>query len=188
MAGQLDITDDQKFQVEGATLRAFYCPGHTTDHMALVLEEEDAMLTGDNVLGHGTAVFEDLSLYLDSLRRMGQQFCGRAYPGHGAVVVDGKERIEGYIRHRQQREEEVLEILRDTEIEMYATKAVIEQGLSIAKTPRDLVKIIYKDVPENLHDPAEKGVIQILQKLLKEGKVTELDEGGGWRFSARSAV
>ena len=40
------------------------------------------MFTGDNVLGHGTAVFEDLTVYLDSLSRMREQFRGRAYPGH----------------------------------------------------------------------------------------------------------
>lgn len=50
--------------------------------MAFVLEEENAMFTGDNVLGHGTAVFEDLAMYLDSLSRMREQFDGRAYPGH----------------------------------------------------------------------------------------------------------
>src|ERR1700761_4680376 len=32
---QAVIKDGQKFVVDGATLRAFHCPGHTTDHMAL---------------------------------------------------------------------------------------------------------------------------------------------------------
>lgn len=81
-SGQKPIHDGQIFETEGAKLRAFHCPGHTTDHMAFVLEEEDAMFTGDNVLGHGTAVFEDLAVYLDSLSRMREQFHGRAYPGH----------------------------------------------------------------------------------------------------------
>lgn len=81
-SGQSPIHDGQIFEAEGAKLRAFHCPGHTTDHMAFILEEEDAMFTGDNVLGHGTAVFEDLTVYLDSLSRMRGQFHGRAYPGH----------------------------------------------------------------------------------------------------------
>ena len=81
-SGQKPIHDRQTFKTEGAKLRAFHCPGHTTDHMAFVLEEENAMFTGDNVLGHGTAVFEDLAVYLDSLSRMREQFYGRAYPGH----------------------------------------------------------------------------------------------------------
>ena len=81
-SGQSPIYDGQIFEAEGATLRAFYCPGHTMDHMSFVLDEENAIFTGDNVLGHGTAVFEDLTWYLDSLLRMRGQFHGRAYPGH----------------------------------------------------------------------------------------------------------
>ena len=161
-AGQLDITDGQLFITEGTTLRAFYCPGHTVDHMAMILQEEDAMFTGDNVLGQGTSVFEDLSLYLDSLRRMEKQFSGRAYPGHGPVIVDGRAKIQEYIKHRQQREDEVLELLRDA---------------GEPRTARDLVKVIYKDVPENLHDAAERGMVQILEKLLKEGKVKRTEDG-----------
>ena len=41
-----------------------------------MLEEEDPMFTGDNELGQGTAVFEDVSLYLDSFQRMEKQFGG----------------------------------------------------------------------------------------------------------------
>lgn len=154
-------------------MRTFYCPGHTVDHMALVLEEEDAMFTGDNVLGQGTAVFEDLPLYLDSLQRMEKQFGGRAYPGHGPVIADGRSKIEEYIKHRQQREEEVLKVLRDA---------------GAPRTARDLVKIIYKDVPENLHDAAERGVVQILEKLRKEGKVEKTDDGKWQIVPAKQSI
>jgi endoribonuclease LACTB2 len=46
--GQMDIKDGQAFSVEGATLMAFHAPGHTVDHMVFILEEEDAMFTGDS--------------------------------------------------------------------------------------------------------------------------------------------
>lgn len=178
--GQLDIIDGQLFQAEGATLRAFHCPGHTTDHMALILEEEDAMFTGDNVLGHGTAVFEDLTLYLNSLQRMRQQFHGRAYPAHGPVLSNGPNKIEEYIRHRHQREEEILHALHNAEG---------GDRQETAYTPRDLVRVIYKDVPVELHDAAEKGVVQVLRKLQGENRVAECGEGGGkWRVENKSTL
>ena len=46
--GQKDIKDGQVFQVEGATLKAVYTPGHAVDHMSFVLREEDAIFTGDS--------------------------------------------------------------------------------------------------------------------------------------------
>ena len=184
-AGQLDIANGQVFQTEGATLRAFHCPGHTVDHMALVLEEEDAMFTGDNVLGQGTAVFEDLTLYLDSLQRMEKQFGGRAYPGHGPVITDGRAKIKQYIRHRQQREEEVLKVLQDAAKEANGEEPGGHEGKPVrpgaARTAREIVEIIYKDVPVSLHDAAERGVVQILEKLLAEGKV-EKTEDGKWQI------
>ncbi|KAL9615568.1 MAG: hypothetical protein Q9167_000081 [Letrouitia subvulpina] len=165
-AGQEPIEDGQIFQVKGAQLRAVYCPGHTADHMALVLKEEDAMFTGDNVLGHGTAVFEDLELYLRSLERMRGEFSGRAYPGHSTVIEDGRQRILEYIKHRQQREREVI--------------SALEHAREAGKTPMELVKAIYKDVPEDLYEAAAKGVLQILQKLSREGKVVQRESDERW--------
>ncbi|KAI1435865.1 metallo-beta-lactamase superfamily protein [Xylaria sp. CBS 124048] len=174
-AGQLEIADGQTFEVEGATLTAIHTPGHTTDHMVLVFREEDSLFTGDNVLGHGTAVFEDLGIYLRSLAKMEELVSGRGYPGHGPVVPEARAKIAEYISHRHQRELQVIETLG------YAKEMSETTGDSNTWTPMELVKVIYRDVPESLHVPASHGVVQILHKLQSEDRAFP-DQKGGWRL------
>ncbi|KAL5121146.1 hypothetical protein ACEQ8H_000997 [Pleosporales sp. CAS-2024a] len=175
--GWLDIGHGQKFETEGASLRAYHCPGHTQDHMAFVLEEEDAMFTADNVLGQGTAVFEDLGAYMTSLDGMSKQFKGRAYPGHGPVIEHGPAKIVEYMQHRKQREHQVLHVLsRD------------KDGGGGGWSSMDIVKIIYKDYPESLWEPAERGILQILDKLHKEGKVAYDKASKTWALSGKSSL
>ncbi|KAF7715798.1 Uncharacterized protein PECH_005966 [Penicillium ucsense] len=177
------IVDGQVFGVEGATLKALFTPGHTEDHMAFVLEEEDAMFTGDNVLGHGTAVFENLRTYLVSLHRMRERVRGRGYPGHGAVVENAPARIQEYIQHRQQREDEVIRVLRYGQLEVPSgrSSADIEPESRRAWTPLQLVQKIYVGVPETLHLPASHGISLVLEKLQEEGKTVQ-EESGAWRL------
>ncbi|KUJ14739.1 metallo-beta-lactamase domain-containing protein [Mollisia scopiformis] len=183
-AGQQDIQDGQIFQVDGASLRAVFSPGHTQDHMSFVLEEEDAMFTGDNVLGAGTAVFEDLATYLNSLEIMRGKFQGRAYPGHGPVIEEGPAKILEYILHRKQREEQVVQILKSKS----SNTAESQNSEPDEWASMDIVKIIYKDVPENLHVPAHGGVMQVLRKLETEEKVVQHPKSEKWRIKDRAAL
>lgn len=180
-AGQLGITDGQIFEVDGAALAAVHTPGHTTDHIAFVFREEDALFTGDNVLGHGTAVFEDLGIYLHSLAKMEPLVSGRAYPGHGPVLPEARAKIAEYISHRHQRELQVIETLGSAN---KVSPASGDGSPTNTWTPMELVKVIYHDVPEELHIPASYGVILILQKLLAEEKAV-LEQGDRWRLKER---
>ncbi|KAF2857815.1 Metallo-hydrolase/oxidoreductase [Piedraia hortae CBS 480.64] len=156
------MTDGQVFRTQSATLRAVHCPGHTADHTALMLEEEDAMFTGDAVLGHGTAVFEDLVAYLRGLNKLEKQFVGRAYPAHGSVIEDGPGKVREYLTHRREREEQILQVL-DT---------------NKRQTSGEIVGTVYRNYPKNLHAAAEGGVTQVLEKLENEGRVVR--EEGRW--------
>ncbi|KAL6923824.1 hypothetical protein ACHAPO_011370 [Fusarium lateritium] len=178
--GQLDIKHGQRFEVEGATLTAVYTPGHTSDHVVFVFKEEDAMFTADNVLGQGTAVFEDLVTYIRSLEEMKSLFKGRAYPGHGPVIENGPAKIAEYISHRRQREEQVIRTLKTGpgDVETNDPASWSEW------TAMELVEVIYKDVPRDLYPAACGGVLQILGKLEGEGRVAH--DGEKWRMVADS--
>ncbi|TVY34620.1 Endoribonuclease [Lachnellula subtilissima] len=183
--GWLDIEEGQRFSVDGASLRAVHSPGHAKDHMVLVLEEEDAMFTGDNVLGQGTAVFEDLGTYLKSLEKMKDAFQGRAYPGHGPVIEDGPSKILEYIKHRKQREDQVIQVLKSSRS---SPEVAAQAGEPDEWTSMEIVKIIYKDVPESLHLPANGGVLQVLRKLEEEEKVIEDPKTERWTIRDRAAL
>lgn len=145
--------------------------------MSLIHEEEDALFTGDNVLGYGTAVFEDLSTYLHSLEAMSKIVKGRGYPGHGPVIPNCPEKIREYINHRAMREREVIQVLGSVDEE--------GKGMSVM----EIVKVIYKDVPESLHLPASRGILQILEKLEGEGRVRHDDgEGDIWILSRKAVL
>ncbi|KAK8022629.1 hypothetical protein PG993_013396 [Apiospora rasikravindrae] len=183
--GWRDITDGQVFRVEGATLRAVHTPGHTTDHMVFVFQEEDALFTGDNVLGHGTAVFEDLQTYLRSLAKMEGLVAGRGYPGHGAVLPEARVKVAEYITHRHEREKQVLKVLGSAKGSEAGTDDGDAATNRIARpdcwTAMELVRVIYKAYPDSLHGPASAGVLQILQKLRAEDKVASEDDDS-WRL------
>lgn len=167
---------EQGKECSRATVRLSSCSTETISSQA----DHDKRI---DILGHGTAVFENLSLYISSLRKMSTFFNagGPAYPGHGLVVPDGRAKIEEYIKHRQQREDEVLKVLKTGSLD--ADVAASAAGESL--TPMQLVKVIYWNVPEALHLPAARGVGLILEKLEAEGKVVRVDEGGEelWKVS-----
>ncbi|MCP6379540.1 MBL fold metallo-hydrolase, partial [Klebsiella pneumoniae] len=59
---------------DGWTLEAMATPGHASNHMAFILREENALFSGDHVMGWSTSVVAppdgDMAAYMDSLDRV----------------------------------------------------------------------------------------------------------------------
>lgn len=184
-----DLMDGQTITTESTSspleLKILHTPGHTTDSISLLLPAEGSMFSADTVLGEGTAVFEDLGVYMRSLRLMLDKGPGlidrtnqkdteaaagaklRIYPGHGPVIDDGLKTLETYIAHRSEREAQILALL---------PTSVNAKELSAGSAPsiRSIVSNLYAKYPQAVWPAAERGVWLHLQKLESEGRVRTL--------------
>lgn len=152
-------------RTEGATLRAVHTPGHAPDHLCFVLEEEGSLFTGDNVLGVGTTVIPsqsgDLGEYMDSLNRLLAERPTCLYPAHGPLIEDGPAKLRDYIAHRQERETQIMEAMK--------------QG---AEQVPEIVKIVYAAYPQSLHAAAGQSVTSHLLKMERDGRARREGELG----------
>jgi len=173
---QQPITDGQIFKVEGATVRAVHSPGHSHDHMCFILEEEQAMFTGDNVLGHGTAAVEHLSTWMEALRKMQSHNCVKGYPAHGIVIADLRAKIAGELAQKLRRERQVLQTLEQSK---RGERAAGGRGKG-SVTVKQLVTAIYgSDMDEGLRELAlEPFMDEVLRKLAEDGSVAFEIRGG----------
>jgi len=168
-----DIKDGQTYRTEGATLKAVFTPGHTEDHMCFWLEEENALFSGDTILGAGTSVFTNLTTYMASLRRLAVLRPSKIYPAHGPMIEDGLDRIEGYIKHRTAREAQVVKTLHDSDCAMSAM---------------DIVKLLYTDTNPALFGAAATNVLLHLFKLKDENRVACNDSAAVLGLSTEAGV
>ncbi|KAH9483637.1 Endoribonuclease LACTB2 [Psilocybe cubensis] len=184
-----DLSDGQTFvdssNDSGAPLlRVLHTPGHTVDSICLYIPQDRALYTADTVLGHGTAVFEDLATYLASLNKMLHFGSPPAspgevdleyvtlYPAHGAIVANGRQTISTYIQHRLEREAQVLAVLRSpVPVELHDGA---NAETKTTWTTWNLVRVIYKAYPENLWLPAAHGIDLHLRKLEGDGVVRNI--------------
>ncbi|HEY1703055.1 MAG TPA: MBL fold metallo-hydrolase [Trebonia sp.] len=136
----------------GCELRVAGTPGHSADSLSLLLEADDVLLTGDTILGRGTAVIAqdgglgDYLRTLDELRGLADT-TGRSgklallLPGHGPVLRDPAGVLDYYIAHRKERLDQV--------------RAALAAG---ARTAAEVVADVYADVDQSLWPAAEKSV------------------------------
>ena len=136
-------------------------PGHTADSLSFVLPSDNAVLTGDTVLGRGTTVVAhpdgQLGAYLSSLERLhalcGEQAITSVWPGHGPVIDDALGAIEVYLAHRRERLAQVREALRTLHAGAREGEPFPHDGLA-----RAVVEIVYTDVDPVLWGAAELSV------------------------------
>jgi glyoxylase-like metal-dependent hydrolase (beta-lactamase superfamily II) len=149
------LDDGERITVDGLDLQVLATPGHSSDSVTLLLPADRAILTGDTVLGRGTTVVAHpdgkLADYLASLERLHAlttESVAVVYPGHGPMLPQAGEAIAFYLKHRQERLDQV--------------RAAVAAGDT---TPRQVVERVYADVDPVLWPYAEMSVAAQLEYL-----------------------
>ena len=183
---QKPISDGQVFKVEGATVRAVHSPGHSHDHMCFILEEEQAMFTGDNVLGHGTAAVELLSTWMDTLTQMQSYKCTVGYPAHGCVIADLRGKISTELAQKVRRERRVCQTLEQIKQNEQRVSGGCGKG---SVTVKQLVETMHGNLAEEVRQRAlEPFTEEVLRKLAEDGSVGFEIRGGVKKWFSVSIV
>lgn len=161
--GEGDTIDGTEFRLE-----VMHTPGHAPNHLCFHLEEERMLFTGDTILGGMYSVVSpstggDMAQYLATLERLRKLRLRSIAPGHGELIEEPRARIDEYLKHRRDREKQVLGLVR--------------KGPTNVKT---IVATLYIDTPTPLLPVAAKQIYSHLKKLRDEGKVTGRDQRGIW--------
>lgn len=129
------------------SLRVIPTPGHAPDHVCFHDEEAGDVYCGDLARLGGTVVIParkggSLRDYLASLRTVRALAPRRLLPGHGPVVEDPIALIDAYLAHRAERARQIQEAM-----------------ASGARTPEEIVALVYPGLPDSVREGAIDSVL-----------------------------
>ncbi len=152
----------------GTTLRVLHTPGHASNHLCWLLEEEKLLFTGDHVMNGSTVVINppdgDMGAYLRALQALLAEDLDWFAPGHGFLVADPHAVVRALVAHRLKREAKVVQALQPRH----------------STTLDDLLPEVYADTPQRLHPVARRSLLAHLLKLQGDGRVKA--EGERWTW------
>lgn len=143
---------------KGWTMEAIPTPGHTSNHICYALKEENAIFSGDHIMGWSTTVITppdgDMADYMRSLDVIRARNFTTLWPTHGPPVREVNPFIDAYIAHRRNRE------------------AQIEKALANGPSRiNDMVPVLYADVDPRLYPAAARSVLAHMIDLTRRGRV-----------------
>jgi glyoxylase-like metal-dependent hydrolase (beta-lactamase superfamily II) len=163
------LSDGERLTGQGWTLEAVATPGHTSNHLCYALLEENALFTGDHVMGWSTTVVSppdgDMAAYMASLDKLIARTDAIYYPAHGEPVTNPQRFARGLAGHRKQREGQILRLVRD--------------GVDVIE---DMVPRMYAGIDKGLYPAAGRSVLAHLIDLENRGRATR--DGLSWRANA----
>lgn len=153
----------------GSTLQVIHTPGHASNHLCYLLEEEKTLFTGDHVMQGSTVVINppdgDMAAYLQSLGQLQQLDLDWLAPGHGFLMDQARQAMQAIVAHRLAREAKVFDAV-----------------AALGPAPLEpLLHRVYADVPPKLHAMALRSLTAHLLKLQHDGRCRAAE--GGWEVT-----
>jgi ribonuclease/clavin/mitogillin len=155
-----DVHGGEVRDLGGLTVEIHHAPGHTPGCLALYVPERGALFATDTVMGMSTTVLRppegDLRAYANTLAHFQQIGAKTIYGGHGEPIADPAKRLDQLVRHREQREQDLLRVLGE------GTYTVLE-----------IREIMYTGLPEVRWALAEDQLRTGIAKLIEDGAARE---------------
>ncbi len=148
------IIKNKEFEIE-----AIATPGHTLGHFCFGLKAENALFSGDHIMGWSTSVIlppdGNMNQYINSLEKVRARNFKILYPTHGAPIPNPHDFINSYIAHRLEREKQIIECLKNN-----------------ISTISDMVPILYANVDKRLWPAAARSIQAHLIRLVENNLVS----------------
>lgn len=142
----------------GWRLEAIETPGHTANHLAFALPEEETLFSGDHVMAWSTTIVAppdgSMAAYMASIEKLRGRDERIYRPGHGGPVTEPQRFLRGLVQHRRQREAAILSRLQAGD-----------------ETITEMVPAIYQGLAPALHGAAALSVLAQLEDLVTRGTV-----------------
>jgi glyoxylase-like metal-dependent hydrolase (beta-lactamase superfamily II) len=152
------LADGEHWPGAGYTMKAIATPGHCSNHLCFSLLEENALFSGDHVMGWSTSIVAppdgSMRAYMDSLDKMRGRPEAIYWPGHGGPVLEPQRYLRALIHHRRQREVSILNTLANGPQTIPALVDRIYAGLNPALTRAAGLSTL-----AHLEDLSERGMV-----------------------------
>ncbi|KMO34916.1 MBL fold metallo-hydrolase [Methylobacterium aquaticum] len=153
-----ELSDGEGVTGPGWSLTALATPGHTMNHLAFSLAEEETLFSGDHVMAWSTSIVAppdgSMGAYMASLDRLRGRPETIYWPGHGGPVREPQRFVRGLLSHRRARETGIVERLSAGE-----------------RTIPGLVAALYSGLDPRLRPAAALSVFAHLEDLVERGRV-----------------
>ena len=148
--------DKSEISINDEIWKIFLSPGHAIDHISLYNEEKGILFSGDNILssittwlGPPNSNIEDYVKSIKTIQNLPN--LKLILSAHGSPMENPQERIIEILKHREERKQQVLNIIYQNS----------EEGIS----PKEIIRAIYPNKSKFLHQVARGWIVLTLRML-----------------------